>query len=121
MYNIVVNVVQKLTKKSLQTLLNKKKVYCRDLIQFILTWTYLFWIKLVFYDVIWRALCWEKNRGNIPSIMTSDAEQGMAKLCIEFITSDPTQSATETDFTKIIKGNLSDKEINESTPKVSIE
>lgn len=66
-----------------------------------------------------RALCWEKNRGNIPSIMTSDAEQGMAKLCIEFITSDPTQSATETDFTKIIKGNLSDKEINESTPKVS--
>lgn len=53
--------------------------------------------------------------------MTSDAEQGMAKLCIEFINSDPTQSATETDFTKIIKGNLSDKEINESTPKVSIE
>lgn len=53
--------------------------------------------------------------------MTSDAEQGMAKLCIEFITSDSTQSAPETDFTKILKGNLSDKEINESTPKVSIE
>lgn len=81
----------------------------------------MFWIKLVFYDVILRALCWEKNRGNIPSIMTSDAEQGMAKLCIEFITSDSTQSATEADFTKILKGNLSDKEINESTPKVSIE
>ncbi|XP_061173102.1 kelch domain-containing protein 2-like [Saccostrea echinata] len=65
-----------------------------------------------------RALCWERKHCEVPSIMSSEAEQGMAKLCIEFITSS-TDSQHEKDLAKVKKENSSDKEINESTPKVS--
>ena len=60
-----------------------------------------------------RALCWERKHCEVPDIMSSEAEQGMAKLCIEFIT-----SSTNSQTDKAKKENSSDKEINESTPKV---
>ncbi|XP_048737500.2 uncharacterized protein LOC125652374 isoform X2 [Ostrea edulis] len=68
-----------------------------------------------------RALCWEKNRCEIPNIMSSEAEQGMAKMCIEFITSESTKNLVDGEKTqsKFKKEKLSDKERNESTPKVT--
>lgn len=68
-----------------------------------------------------RALCWEKSRCSAPSIMCTETEQGMAKLCIEFISSKSTSSAPlDTSLTMSVKEKLSDKEVNESTPKVLI-
>ena len=68
-----------------------------------------------------RALCWEKSRCSAPSIMCSETEQGMAKLCIEFIRSkSKSSSPLDTSLTMSVKEKLSDKEVNESTPKVLI-
>ncbi|XP_062617879.1 kelch domain-containing protein 2-like [Saccostrea cucullata] len=61
-----------------------------------------------------RALCWERKHCEVPGIMSSEAEQGMAKLCIEFIT-----GSTNSQTDKAKEENSSDKKINESTPKIS--